>query len=152
MQVLHWITLHGPGLLESAGIIGGLLFTAVTLRRDMRSRHISNLITLTAQHREIWERFYERPQLARVRDAHADVKKKPPTRDESLFVHLIILHLNCWYQAVKRREVTEPEGMNLDVGKFFALPVPHAVWMKWREYQDREFVRYVDDAIKHFSK
>lgn len=152
MQILHWITLHGPGFLESAGIIGGLLFTAVTLRRDLRSRHISNLITLTAQHREIWQRFYEKPHLARVRDANADLVEKPPTPDEALFVHLIILHLNCWYQAVKRREVTEPEGMNLDVGAFFALPIPRHVWLQWREYQDREFVRYVDNAIQSFFR
>ncbi len=147
MEILHWITSHGSGLLESGGIIASLLFTAVTLRRDARSRHVANLITLTAQHRDIWERFYERPHLSRVRDPAVNLQKQPPTRDEFLFVHLIILHLNCWHQAIKRREVKEPEGMDMDVGTFFSLPIPNHVWQQRRKYQDEDFVRYVEEAI-----
>ena len=148
MEILHWITNHATRLLESAGIIGSLLFTTVTLRRDARSRHIANLITLTAQHRDIWERFYDKPHLSRVRDSKADLKNQPPTRDESLFVNLLILHLHCWYQAIKRDEVTPPHGLGMDVGAFYSLPIPHLIWQQRKSLQDTDFARFVDDAIE----
>lgn len=148
MDILHWITNHATSLLESAGIIGSLLFTAVTFRRDARSRHVANLITLTAQHRDIWERFYDKPHLTRIRDPKADLKRQPPTRDESLFVNLLILHLNCWYQAIRRDEITPPEGLGMDVGSFYGLPIPYYVWQQRRKLHDSDFIRFVDQAIE----
>ena len=147
MEVLHWITTHATSLLESAGIIGSLLFTGVTLRRDSRSRHVANLITLTAQHRDIWEKFYDKPHLARVRDTKVDLRKQPPTRDESLFVNLLILHLNCWYQAIRRGEINPPEGLGMDVGNFYGLPIPNHIWQQRKKLHDAEFVSFVDEAI-----
>ncbi len=147
MGILHWITTHATSLLESAGIIGSLLFTGVTLRRDSRSRHVANLISLTAQHRDIWERFYDKPHLSRIRDPKADLKKQPPTRDESLFVNLLILHLNCWYQAIRRGEITPPEGLGMDVGSFYRLPIPNHIWQQRKKLHDVDFVRFVENAI-----
>jgi hypothetical protein len=147
MEILHWITNHGTGLLESGGIIGSLLFTAVTLHRDARSRHTANLITLTAQHRDIWERFYDKPHLSRIRNPKVNLKRQPPTRDETLFVNLLILHLNCRYQAIKRDEITRPEGLGMDVGAFYSLPIPHYVWQQRKNLHDSDFVAFVDHAI-----
>ncbi len=63
-----------------------------------------------------------------------------------LFVHPIILHLNYWYQAIKRREVTKLEATIMDVGKFFSLPIPHHVWQLRRKYQDADFPHFVGEA------
>ena len=147
MFILQWVTKHGTSLLESVGIIAGLVFTGITLRRDARSRHVGNLITLTAQHREIWQRFYEQPELARIREPKVDLKKSPPTRDEALFVNLLILHLNCWFQAIERKEITPPEGLGMDVGGFYSLPIPNAIWQQRRKFHDLNFVSFVDEAI-----
>ncbi len=152
MAVLHWITNHATSILQSAGIIGSLLVTRASLRRDTRSRHVANLITLTAQHRDIWERFYENGHLTRIRDPKADLKKQPVTPEESLFVNLIILHLNCWYQAIKYDAVSRPERVDTDAGTFFSLPVPLHVWQLQKQYQNADFARFLNDAIEQKRK
>ena len=55
MELYHWMDNHGFDLLEAVGIIASLTFTAVSFRRDDRSRRVGNLLTLTQSHREVWK-------------------------------------------------------------------------------------------------
>jgi hypothetical protein len=80
--------------LLNAGGGGGLFFTATALRKGAKTQRIANLLTVTSNHREIWKEFSTRPELARVLDSAADVKKRPITPDETEFVNSIILHLS----------------------------------------------------------
>ena len=127
------------------GIIGGLVFTGISLRDETKARRVANILTITAQHREIWGELYERPELARILEAKVNLKKHPSTPAETLFVRFIILHTLSVFRAIKSDEVLKADGTDEDVHEFFALPIPHAVWLKYRKYQDRDFVAWVDE-------
>src|SRR5258708_31217460 len=100
MEVFHWVVEKGFDIISAIGIIGGVIFTAVSLRSETKTRKIANLLTITTNHREIWKEFFPRPELARVLDAFADVKKQPITPEEKEFVNFVILHLSSVYYAL----------------------------------------------------
>ena len=55
----YWLSAHGHDWIQSVGIIGGLVFTALALRADTKSRRAENLIRITENHRALWTRFDE---------------------------------------------------------------------------------------------
>lgn len=142
-----WIAANWFVLLQSVGIIGGLIFTAVSLRSDTHTRRISNLLTITNQHREIWSRLFDRPELARVLSESAGPAQSPITAVEALLIRRLILHLSSSYHAIKDGVFLSPEGVRKDIAWFFSLPLPKAVWRRWRDFQDRSFVAYVDGCL-----
>ena len=144
MVFLQWLSQNWFTLLQSAGIIGSLLFTGITLRDDLRSRRIENLIAITEGHREIWAYLYSRPELSRVLDTTVDLRRVPVTDEEELFVNLLILHLSSAYQAMKSGMFVKPEGLRRDIESFFALPIPRLVWSKAKIFQDEEFVSFME--------
>jgi len=147
MGLFQWFSDSWFILLQSCGIIGGLTFTVVTLRDDIKARRVSNLIAITQHHREIWAQLYARPELSRVLDAAVDLDSHPITEEEKLFVGLLILHLNSSYQAMKSGTLIKPEGVRRDMQLFFALPIPHAIWVEVRLMQDEGFVEFVETAL-----
>ena len=145
MGVLTWIN-DNFTLIETVGIVGSLLLGAAALRLDEKTRRIGNLMAITKGHREIWSQLYERPELARVIDVGADVEQADITREEELFIWFLILHLNSVYQALKNGVLLNLEGMNKDVGWFFSLPLPRAIWERAKLMQDADFVRFVESC------
>ena len=135
----NWFT-----LLQTTGIISGLLLNAAALRADARSRRASNLLNITSQQREIWTRFDDQPALARVVDPDADLEKAPLTDHEEFFVRAIVLHLNAAYHAMRDGMLLKPEGLRQDVDWFFSLPIPKAVWKRLKALQDADFARFVE--------
>src|SRR5262245_33463143 len=101
MGFLGWIADKWFTLLQSAGIIGSLLFTAIELHDDAKSRRASNLIEITKAHRDIWSQLYQHPELARITKFDVDLKKRPATIKEEIFVRAVILHLNSAYHAMR---------------------------------------------------
>ena len=144
MGILHWVSDNWFTLLQSVGIIGGLLFTGVSLRLDAKTRRIGNLIRVTDAHRQIWSELYRRPELARVSDATVDLVRKPITPTEELFIGLLILHLNSSYHAMKDGVFIAPAGLRKDIQRFFARPMAKIVWEKMKPFQDNDFVRFVE--------
>ncbi len=46
-----------------------------------------------------------------------------------------------------RDELTvSPEGLRRDVSEFFSLPIPAAVWNKFKVLQNDRFVKFVEDC------
>ena len=88
----QWFTENWFNLFSSLGIIGGLWFTAVSLHSETKTRRIANLLTITANYREIWKELFHCPELARVVDPKADLAKQPVTPQEELFVGQVISH------------------------------------------------------------
>lgn len=144
MAGFDWVFHNWFLFLQSVGIIGGLLFTAISLRIDAKVRRVGNLILITQQHRDMWTTLYTLPELARVMNANADLKSAPVTIEEELFISLLILHLNSAFQAMKHGMFMKPEGLRKDIQSFFSLPIPKAVWDKTRVLQDDAFVRFVE--------
>lgn len=105
-----WLGQNWFSLAETLGIVAGLLFTAFTVRQDIRERRLTNLMALTGQHRDIWKTLYERPGLARLLSPAANPERQPLTRQETLFVTLVVLHLSTVHRAIKHGLVSQVGG------------------------------------------
>ena len=141
-----WLTENWFNLLNAVGVIAGLFFTAISLRSETKTRKISNLLTMTSNHREVWKELLNRPHLARVLDASVDVAKQPVTPEEWKFVNFVVLHTSSMYEALKDELVTNQHGLRRDVGTFFSLPIPHAVWERTRLFQNEDFAVFVESC------
>jgi hypothetical protein len=64
-------------------------------------------------------------------------------------VGLVISHTSSTYEALKGELLTKQEGLRRDVGSFFSLPVPKAVWIKTKLLQNQDFAAFIDAALKH---
>lgn len=135
-------------LLQSIGIIAGLLFTAFSRREETNSRRVSNLLTITEHHRELWSQIYGRPELKRVLDEHVDLQIVEVTAEEEIFANFLIFHLHGVFYARKAGLVLKLEGLRQDVRRFFALPIPRAVWKKTKGLQNDEFVQFVESCLE----
>ena len=142
MEFSRWIVENWFVLLQSVGIIGGLLFTTFSLRSETSTRRVSNLLAITESHRKLWTEFYGNPKLNRVLDALADSGQI--TREEEIFVNLVIFHLNSVFYARKTGLVFKLEGLRRDIEWFFSLPIPRIIWEKTKVLQNDDFVVFVE--------
>ncbi|MCX6927483.1 MAG: DUF6082 family protein [Verrucomicrobia bacterium] len=148
MRALPWITEHWFELLQTAGIIGGLLFTAITVRKEERARKITNSIAINEQHRQIWTEVYAYPELSRVMMPDRDLEHEPVSDRETLFVNTLIVHLSTAYRAMKYDEFVRLEGLSKDVKMFFSLAVPRATWQNVRAFHDNDFVDFIEALLE----
>lgn len=148
MEVGEWILQNWFDFLSSIGLIAGLWFTAFSLRSETKTRRIANLLTITANHREIWKEFLNNQKLGRIRDAVADTVKQPITDAERVFVTLVILHVNSVYYAMNDHLVIKYEGLRRDIAQFFSLPIPNSVWQKTKQFQNEDFVEFIESILK----
>jgi len=146
MEIWAWASQNWYYLLSTVGIIGSLCFTAIAFRSETKTRRIANLLTITANHREIWKEFLNNPKLARVRDAGADTIKQPVTDAERVFVTFVALHMSSVFHAMSDQLVVKVEGLRRDVAQFFSLPIPCEVWEKIKVLQNDEFVAFVESC------
>lgn len=137
---------NGLGLIGALSALAGLLFTAVSIRAETHTRRIGNLINLTDGHRDLWKVFIQEPRLERVLAPGVDLLAVPVTAIEERFVLLLILHLHATYRAMQDKLLPRPEGVRRDVWWLFSLPIPAAVWERYRVLQDDDFARFVDDC------
>ena len=147
MEVLNWIGANWFDLLQSAGIISAFFFTAHTINREAETARISNLIGLAKHHSDLWRQLSEHPELVRVLAKQAPLNKKPVTDDERRFVTALILHLDVAHRAMRSRAYVKVEGLRADIRGFFSLPIPQEVWRSVKEFQNREFVEFVEDCL-----
>ena len=144
MEGAPWLGQHWLELLNAIGVVGGLVFTASSLRSETVTRRVGNLLTITRNHRELWTELYRRPELARVLDVSADLSKQPVTPEEEIFVNLVVLQISSVFEALKSGLVIKQEGLRRDVWWFISLPIPKAVWEKGKVLQNDDFVAYVE--------
>jgi hypothetical protein len=143
-----WLVTHGFDLISTLGVIAGLTFTALSFRRDDRSRRVANLLRLTGSHRDLWSELLREPKLRRILDPRADLASGPMTLEEELFVTLVIQHLNGVFHALQDDLTVRPEGLGLDVRQFLALPIPRSVWQRLQPLQNEAFVAFVERCLR----
>lgn len=146
MGFWDWFSNNAFNLLSAIGVIASLCFTAVSLRSETKTRRIANLLSVTANHRELWKTFLNDKDLARVRDTAANLSAQPVTEPERIFVNMVIQHLNTVFYAMHDELVVKVDGMRRDVAQFFSLPIPGAVWEKLKTLQNDEFVAFVENC------
>ncbi|HXR46673.1 MAG TPA: hypothetical protein VN784_04465 [Candidatus Limnocylindrales bacterium] len=143
----EWIEYNWLALIQTGALAGGLLFTGMAVLLDARARRVGNLIQLTQQHRDLWERMYLQSELARILNPTADPTQSPVTAEEEIFVTFLILHLSNTYYAIRAGFFQKLYGLRKDIERFFSLPIPRAVWEKVKDLQDESFVRFVEKSI-----
>jgi hypothetical protein len=147
MGILPWIAQNWFESVQTGGVVGGLLLTAWTVRRDERAQQISNLIALNQRHNDIWSKLYEVPQLARVLDKDVDLRREPISDQELLFVKMLFLHLDTVRRTAQEGLFIRIHRLKNDVRAFMSLPIPKAVWENVKPFQDDDFVSFVEDSM-----
>jgi len=150
MEVIHWLHYLDSyeGYIATFGVIVSLLFTAHTVRAETKTRRISNLLQITSNHREIWLEYLTNPKLSRIKDVAPDVLKQPITDAERIFITAIILHVNSVFYANRNHLVTKyDESLRRDIADFFKLPIPKSVWQSCKQYQNGEFVKFIEAIL-----
>lgn len=145
--VVSWITTHVSELLQDLSIIVGFAFTVHAIHRDAAARRIGNLLELTKQHNELWGKLNS-PELARISDEGAALDTKPLSHEEQRFVTALILHLHVYFRAMRVKMYPKLEGLDADVKQFFSRPIPKAVWNSVKQYQNKDFVEFIEDCIE----
>jgi hypothetical protein len=143
-----WFAENGFNLLSAVGVVGSLLFTAISFRSETKTRRVANFLSVTTNYREIWKTFLNQPKLSRVLDAAADVTGQPVTAEEEIFVNMLILHLSTTFYAMNDELLVKLEGSRQDIAQFFCLPVPAAVWAKTKPLQNHDFAAFIESALK----
>jgi integrase len=148
MGIEEWLSQNWFSLFSSAGIIGGLWFTAVSLRSETKTRRVANFLTVTGNYRDIWKEFLNQPKLARVLDPSADVAKQSVTPEEEIFVNMIILHISTTFYAINDELLLKLEGARgdcespltleryLDAWKWLAF------WLQEKHYHSPRAITY----------
>jgi hypothetical protein len=135
-------------LIQTAGIVGSLLFGAATAQREAKTREIENHLTIAEQHRNLWNEARQRKDLDRIFQTDADVIKIPITVAESEFLNLVVGHFQAgWILSENGAAITLNE-MRADVRDFFTLPLPRAVWERTKGMRNRRFVKFVERALQ----
>lgn len=143
-----WLTENWSELLSSIGIICGLIFTAVSLRSETKTRRVANFLTIVGNYRELWKEFLNQPNLARVLDPSVNVANQPVTAEEEIFVNMVILHASATYYAINDELLMKLEGARRDIAQFFSLPIPKAVWQRTKLLQNHDFAAFIDSSLK----
>jgi hypothetical protein len=141
-----WLSEHWYNLAQTVGIIGGLIFTALSIRKDQKARAITNAIAINEQYSQIWHEFYERPELGRIMKTDVDLNQQPVSNDEALFVKTLLLHLDVVRRTMKAGIFIKIQGLQKDIRDFITLPIPNAVWEKIKPFQDEDFVAFVESC------
>ena len=151
MAFINWGAAHWFELLQSGGIIAGLLFTGFALRADALLKRVQTLFTVTEHHRDLWTQLYSRPELARVLELNPNLEQRPITIEEALFVNLLVLHIVAAFRAAEAEVYTRPEHLTYDIGEILSRPIPRAVWEKVKQVQDSDFVQFVEESLRAFQ-
>jgi len=151
MGIWEWVSqiaavVSGIGGLWAA--VFALLDNNKARREETKARKVANLLSITSNHRELWKECLIYPALARVIDPGANVEEQPVTPAEEFFMSMAISHTSSTYEALKDELLTKQEGLRRDVGLFFSLPIPNAVWQRTKLLQNQDFLAFIDSSLK----
>jgi hypothetical protein len=143
-----WMDGNWFNVIQTVGIIGSLWLATGAANRDARAKEIENLLSLSDHHRELWHAIPQRKDLERVLQTDADVLLTPATVAETEFLNLVIVHFQTGWWIARAGGMTTLNEMKVDVGGFFSLPLPRAIWEKTKKLRNQRFVSFVEKAMK----
>jgi hypothetical protein len=145
-DLFRWLGNNWFSLIQSVGIIAGLFFAAVAVRRETLTRRLSNLLALKAEHRELWERIAQDPKLTRLFSEETSLQS-PISPQEEIFCRQIIVHSATAFSLIKDGTPLDSEALSADIGSFFSRAVPFEAWKRAKHAQSISFIAFVEEAI-----
>ena len=142
-----WLRENWFSLLQGIGIVGGLLFTALSIRRDTRARRLGELLSLYEHHREIWNEYRQRPELARALAPTVNFVE-PINEQEREFINQVIVHFSVSFLAAREGGLVTLKALAADAQSFFKLPMLRRVWNETKDERDRSFVKFIEKSLK----
>jgi hypothetical protein len=133
--------------MQTASLLLGFYVTYRTLVESERSQRLQNLLELNKSYHSIWKTVLEQPGLGRVLEP-VDIKLEPISLQEDIMVRQVINHLFVVYKALKFGQLDKLEGMDKDIQDFFMLPIPRAIWEKYKVYQDGAFRKFIESRLE----
>jgi hypothetical protein len=146
-DVSAWLFNNWFALLQGVGIVAGLLFTGISLRREAASRRLNAMLTLTAQHRDLWNEVHRRPELGRILSDSVDLVGHPITLAEEEFLNIVFVHFSTGWELSVRHGLISRDAFGEDVRRFFQLPIPKVVWERTKGVREPGFVRFVAECL-----
>ena len=64
-----------------------------------------------------------------------------------MLVQFLILHLRATFKARRAKMDFADDEVGRDVRLFFTLPIPREVWRRSREFQDADFIAFIETAM-----
>lgn len=141
-----------PDDIKSVGIIGGLIVSSIALflnffstLRNIKTQKISNYQEIVKSHREIWKLTIDNPNsFERIFESNVDLRSKPITYQESLFVRLLFLHMSSAYSFAKYSHMLQIEKLEMDFSEILTFPIPRLVWNENSKYHNEDFSRFLE--------
>jgi hypothetical protein len=151
--MLQWLGEHWFDELQTIslivglfGVAGGLIFNGLGHYANATQQKIASVRARTAAHREIWFAVLRNPELKRALDPNLP-GDSAPTVEERIWVRSLILHCADDFQT-RKEGLTIPETrIGDDIRQFFSKPIPRHVWHTMREYQELDFVHFVESNL-----
>lgn len=146
-QWASWIRDNWFSFVQSVGIVGGLLFTAWSLKRDSAERKTTARLALAEHHRELWAEVHRRPDLARILCDDVELLGQPVTAAEDEFLNVVIYHFQTCWELGKNSSLLSMKVLALDARDFFSHPIPAYVWRHSRSRRDPKFVAFIESCL-----
>lgn len=131
-------------LLQTFGILSGFLLTYLTLRSDMRGRKVTNLLELTALHRDLWKFYLEQPEIKRIFERQVDPQELNATALERRFLNFWFLHMACYFEVHRSGEIVNLEGARQDMKNSLQYPIVSKFWEENKYLYNSDFVAFID--------
>jgi hypothetical protein len=144
-----WFAQNWFAATQGVGIIAGLLFTAISLRRDAKSRRASDVLKLAQQHRALWAEVHRRRDLQRINKPEVDLVAGPVTPEEEEFLNVVFVHFYTTFLLSQSRTLAllPLKTLAVDIRAFFSLPLPQFVWRASKSGRDPKFVKFVEACL-----
>lgn len=137
----NWFT-----VIQSVGIIASLLFAAVTLRQESKSKRMTALLVLQEQHRDLWSELHRRPELTRILEPAPDLVAKPVTAAEAEFLNTVFVHFCTGWRLATEHRILSPSDLERDIVTFLDIPIPLQVWLRTIGIREKRFLEFVEKA------
>jgi hypothetical protein len=135
------------GIVESIGIIASIAIATYSIVAQRRAQQVSNYMTITAYHREIWKMPFDNPALGELFNPHFNRELLSLTYEEKQFLSFVFLHAASTFELSKQKNIVEVEGLRQDISDVLKLPAPKQFWSANKKYYNKAFVKFVDEAV-----
>ena len=158
---LSWIKSDWFSVVQTVGIVGGLVFTGITCQQQARAQkeqaktqeqqtktqETQNLLAFTERHRSLWSEAYQKPELQRIFSPTVNGPTEPSIPEEE-FLNVVFVHYETGWQIAESSYQRYLKPLATDIARFLSLPLPAAVWEKIKAVKDERFVRFVAEAVE----